>query len=222
MRATTTSQMYLDKTQQQQLRHLIDKGLTQEYIRGLQEVKEIIEQCEHGTCSVQQGWKTLYHNVRQRDKWIGKRFHNIKVHDYCDMVALLLSEGLLEQHELATVSHDVQKMILQRLEMKQTIERFSNETSASISKEMQNELTVEELRILKASGFRKIKIGMCHQSRNTQTGEATNASRTLYAMNDTGQTFTATQEWTPQRQALEELVWKETEGISSSCWEKIA
>ena len=211
----------LDKKQKKQLQQLVNKGLTNEYEYGFQEVKNIILQWEKEKLSARDGWEKLYLVTKQRERTIGKRFSDRRSKEYCNILASLLRDRLLEQDDLAGLSKEVESYILR---LKQRFE-YNHETTIQKKREDLKKLTQLELVTLKEAGFKKAQVEICESSQDALTGKISISSRTLLAINFADKQVKTTQELGSNQQSIEDLVWKEVEAkeenLHSFFWQSV-
>jgi hypothetical protein len=102
----------LTKSEKKLARQLIEKGLQIEYKKGLEQQSEIIEQWKSGNTDTKDSYLKLYQSVTSYDKYIAKRYDNIRGSKYLFIIAAQLADGIITLEEIEKFRIDTKNRLL--------------------------------------------------------------------------------------------------------------
>lgn len=102
----------LTKSEKKLARQLIEKGLQIEYEKGLEQQSDIIEQWKLGNTDTKDSYLKLYQSVTSYDKYIAKRYDDIRGSKYLFIIAAQLADGIITLEEIEKFSIDTKNRLL--------------------------------------------------------------------------------------------------------------
>lgn len=106
--------MYYDLTKSQKkiARRIMDKGLDNDYRRGLEKFSKIIEQWKGGNLNNKEAYMKLYSSVDRTDHTIGRRYNNKGGSRWVEVMVDQLVAGVISEEDIAEFDEKLQNKIL--------------------------------------------------------------------------------------------------------------
>ncbi len=96
----------LSKPDRRAAREIIEKGLQQEFARGLDQSYRILEDWKAGNKDNREAYQALYGHIRDYDKHIARRYDNMKGSTYLIIIAGQIIDEVVDESELQKLSPD--------------------------------------------------------------------------------------------------------------------
>ena len=102
----------LTKSEKKLARQIIEKGLQIEFKKGLEQQSEIIERWKSGNSETKDSYLKLYQSVTSYDKYIAKRYDDLRGSKYLFIIAAQLADGIITLEEIEKLSKDTKNRLL--------------------------------------------------------------------------------------------------------------
>ena len=102
----------ITKSEKKLARQIIEKGLQIEYKKGLEQQSEIIERWKSGNSDTKDSYLKLYQSVTSYDKYIAKRYDDMRGSKYLFIIAAQLADGIITLEEIEKFSIDTKNRLL--------------------------------------------------------------------------------------------------------------
>jgi hypothetical protein len=98
--------MELSKPDRRTAREIIEKGLQQEYSKGLDMAYRILADWKAGNKTNREAYQDLFSHILNYDKHIATRYDDMKGSTYLFIIAGQIIEGVVEESEIQRMSPD--------------------------------------------------------------------------------------------------------------------
>lgn len=103
--------MELSKSDKRIARTIIQKGLMNEFAKGLNKADKILNDWKQGKGDARESYHALFKHISGFDKEIGRRYDGMSNFDLVFVVVAQLNEGLIEKQDLEAFSAEGQTFI---------------------------------------------------------------------------------------------------------------
>lgn len=110
--------MELSKSDKRIARKIIEKGLMNEFAKGLNKADKILNDWKQGKGDARESYHRLYKHISGFDKGIARRYDNMGNQDLMFVVIQQLYENLIEEQDLLPFSEDGQDLIQRILSLR--------------------------------------------------------------------------------------------------------
>jgi len=107
----------LSKADKKASREIIEKGLQQEYINGLNKFQKILTNWKENKIDNREAYQTLYQKVKSYDKHIARRYDNVKGSTYLIIIAGQLVDEVITNDDINSLSEEARKHVLSMAEI---------------------------------------------------------------------------------------------------------
>jgi hypothetical protein len=101
----------LSKKEKAALRELIDKGLQASYTNALEEAAAIIQHWHQGNSSNREAYSALFECVRDNDKFIARRYDNMRGSRYVITVIGIYQDKQISDEDLLLLPEELREYI---------------------------------------------------------------------------------------------------------------
>jgi hypothetical protein len=102
----------LSKPQKKIARSIIEKGLMKDYAKGLKEVEAILNRWSQDKIDSREAYMEVYKQVKSYDRFIGRRYNNMKGSTYLSIIAQQLADELITMEDLEKLDEKFVAVIL--------------------------------------------------------------------------------------------------------------
>lgn len=103
--------MELSKSDKRIARTIIEKGLLNEFTKGLNKADKILNDWKQGKGDVRESYHALFKHISGFDKGIARRYDGMSNSDLLDIILQQLKEKLIDKQELEAFSQEGQEII---------------------------------------------------------------------------------------------------------------
>lgn len=107
--------MELSKSDKRIARTIIEKGLLNEFVKGLNKADKILNDWKQGKGDVRESYYALFKHISGFDKGIARRYDGMRNSDLLFVVIQQLNEGLIDKQELDSFSEEGKEWIVRIL-----------------------------------------------------------------------------------------------------------
>lgn len=101
----------LSKKDKKIVRALIDKGIAEDFKRGMQHFDQLIQQLKSSPETPQEQYYKLYHEVRDFDKQISRMYDRLTGSNFLTILANQILQTLIDEAELDELSSEAKDQI---------------------------------------------------------------------------------------------------------------
>jgi hypothetical protein len=102
----------LSKKDKKIVRELIDKGIAEDFKRGMQHFDQLIQELKKSSDTPQDQYYKLFNEVRDFDKQIGRMYDGRTGSRYLGILANQIAQDLVNVSELEDISPEVKERLL--------------------------------------------------------------------------------------------------------------
>ncbi len=103
--------MELSKSDKRIARTIIEKGLLNEFTKGLNKADKILNDWKQGKSDVRESYHALFKHITGFDKGIARRYDGMRNSDLLDIILQQLNENLIDKQDLQLFSAEGQDFI---------------------------------------------------------------------------------------------------------------
>ena len=102
----------LTKSEKKLARQIIEKGIQQDYVNGIVNVKEIIDGWNKDSSDHREVYHALYKTLTSHDKNIARKYDHLTGSKYILIIMTQLAEGLISKEDLEGFPDDLKERII--------------------------------------------------------------------------------------------------------------
>lgn len=103
--------MELSKSDKKTARIIIEKGLQNEFVFGLNQFWNILNQWKEKSTDNSDTYHAIYKSVKDFDKHIARRYDDMRGSDYLFIIAAQLNEEYIDETDLVNLSAEAQEAV---------------------------------------------------------------------------------------------------------------
>ncbi|MFS2187887.1 hypothetical protein ACCC92_14515 [Mucilaginibacter sp. Mucisp84] len=107
----------LSKKDKKIVRELIDKGIAEDFRKGMQHFDQLIQQLKISAETPQEQYYKLFNEVRDFDKQIGRMYDGRTGSRYLGILANQIAIGLIDLSELEDLNTDVKERLIRHVNL---------------------------------------------------------------------------------------------------------
>jgi hypothetical protein len=101
----------LSKPDRRAAREIIEKGLQQEFSKGLEMAYQILSDWKAGKKNNRDTYQALYGHIQDYDKHIARRYDNMKGSTYLFIIAGQIIDEAVDESEIQKLSSDAREFV---------------------------------------------------------------------------------------------------------------
>ena len=101
----------LSKSQKKLARQVIEKGLEKEYRNGILKVENVISEWKKDSIKNKDTYLKMYEMLIGHDKYIGRKYGELKGSDYLFIIAKQLGDGIIAVEDVMDFDDDVKQKL---------------------------------------------------------------------------------------------------------------
>jgi hypothetical protein len=105
----------LSKADKKTVRSLIDKGIAEDFSRGMQHFDSLIQQLKNGPDTPQEQYHQLYKEIQHFDKQLGRKYDRFTGSHFLDILGNQIFLGLINESELDVLNPDAKDHIVRHV-----------------------------------------------------------------------------------------------------------
>ncbi|MEX2336774.1 MAG: hypothetical protein WD555_05845 [Fulvivirga sp.] len=90
---------------------MIEKGLEKEYREGILKVEKVISEWKSGSIKSKDSYLKMYETLIGHDKYIGRKYGELKGSDYLFIIAKQLGDGVISVEDVMDFDDDVKQKL---------------------------------------------------------------------------------------------------------------
>jgi hypothetical protein len=111
-------ELELSKKDKKLAREIIQKGMSAEFLSGMNQFSEIMQQWKDENLPAQESYYQLFNAVRDFDKKIALRYDRMSGSQYVYVIVAQLVDGFITEADLALLNEEVRKEIVRVMDFR--------------------------------------------------------------------------------------------------------
>jgi hypothetical protein len=116
----------LSKKDKKVVRALIDKGIAEDFKRGMEHFDQLIQQLKNSTKTPQDQYHKLYHEVRDFDKQISRMYDRLTGSNFLIILANQVLQTLIDETELNELSPEAKDQIISDVKFMRSMQSINS------------------------------------------------------------------------------------------------